>query len=407
MQNSSQRSSRRSLGRSLKITLALLVSPAVLCIAALAQDNTSPVKGAASEAAKTADQPAADKKQAADPKAARERFDQIYGEWTAMMSSLVDLNAQYQKAADAEKPEIEKQYNDVAARGEKLAERLKAATIDAYVANPDDKEVAQLLTRIAFTALRDDRYEEADRLARVGNEHKPTDQQFARMAATAAFALHKFADVEPLITKAADGRPLPKEVQQIVADAQPYVALWKQEQKIRAAEAKADDLPRVKLETSKGDITIELFENEAPNTVANFVSLVEKGFYNGVPFHRVLPNFMAQGGDPTGTGTGGPGYNIKDEQRLPNARKHFRGVLSMANTGQPNSGGSQFFLTFVPTSFLDGRHAVFGRVIEGMDVAAGIKRRDPDNPVGQPDKIIKAEVLRDRGHEYKFEKFPE
>jgi cyclophilin family peptidyl-prolyl cis-trans isomerase len=118
---------------------------------------------------------------------------------------------------------------------------------------------------------------------------------------------------------------------------------------------------------------------------------------------------MAQGGDPTGTGSGGPGYNIRDEQRKPNARKHFRGVMSMANTGQPNSGGSQFFLTFVPTSFLDGRHAVFGRVIEGMEIAASIKRRDPDAPVGAPDKIVKAEVLRDRGHDYasKFEKMPE
>jgi peptidyl-prolyl cis-trans isomerase A (cyclophilin A) len=176
------------------------------------------------------------------------------------------------------------------------------------------------------------------------------------------------------------------------------------------------------LRTSEGDIRLILFPDQSPKTVANFLGLAtgEKSysqpnasggdsgpFFDGSIFHREITGFMIQGGDPTGTGSGGPGYNIKDEQRLPNARKHFRGVLSMANTGQPTSGGSQFFLTFVPTSFLDGRHAVFGRVIEGMDVAAAIKRRDPDNPTGQPDKIIKAEVLRDRGHEYKVEKFPE
>jgi cyclophilin family peptidyl-prolyl cis-trans isomerase len=185
---------------------------------------------------------------------------------------------------------------------------------------------------------------------------------------------------------------------------------WQKEQKIRAAEAAADDLPRVKLSTSKGDIVIELFENEAPQSVANFIALVKKGYYTNVPFHRILPQFMVQGGDPTGTGGGGPGYTIRDEQRRHNYRKHFRGSLSMANTGRPNSGGSQFFLTFVPTSYLDGRHAVFGRVVEGMEHAAALKRRNADaNPphVPTPDKIISATVLRDRGHEYEFEKIPE
>jgi len=181
---------------------------------------------------------------------------------------------------------------------------------------------------------------------------------------------------------------------------------WDKEEKIRAAEAAADDLPRVKLTTSRGDVVIELFENEAPQSVANFISLVKQGYYNNVPFHRVLPMFMAQGGDPTGTGSGGPGYTIRDEQRRPNYRKHFRGSLSMANTGQPNSGGSQFFLTFVPTSYLDGKHAVFGCVIEGMDNAAALKRRDPQAGTSS-DKILSAEVLRDRGHAYEFEKIPE
>lgn len=187
---------------------------------------------------------------------------------------------------------------------------------------------------------------------------------------------------------------------------------WEKEQKIRAAEAAADDLPRVKLTTSRGDIVLELFENEAPQSVANFITLVKQGYYTDVPFHRVLPAFMAQGGDPTGTGSGGPGYTIRDEHTLPNHRQHFRGSLSMAKTGAPNSGGSQFFLTFVPTSYLDGRHTVFGRVVEGMDVAASLKRRDPDSPRPEvrsatPDRILSATVLRDRGHEYKFERIPE
>jgi cyclophilin family peptidyl-prolyl cis-trans isomerase len=188
-----------------------------------------------------------------------------------------------------------------------------------------------------------------------------------------------------------------------------YRQNWAKESEIRAAEAKADDLPRVKLTTSKGEITLELFENEAPQSVANFITLVKQGFYNNTPFHRVLPKFMAQGGDPTGKGTGGPGYNIRGEASVPNYRKHFRGTLSMAHSGHPDSGGSQFFLTFVPTAHLNGKHTAFGRVIEGMEVLGDLQRRSPqhqqDGP--EPDRIIKAEVIRDRGHEYKFDKLPE
>ncbi|MCH7751673.1 MAG: peptidylprolyl isomerase [Planctomycetes bacterium] len=157
-----------------------------------------------------------------------------------------------------------------------------------------------------------------------------------------------------------------------------------------------------------GEIAIELFAKEAPNTVNSFVFLAREGYYDGITFHRVIPGFMAQAGDPTGTGSGGPGYTIRDEHRRPNYRKHFRASLSMANTGAPNSGGSQFFLTLVPTSYLDGKHTVFGRVIEGMENAASLKRRDPGAPnPPAPDKILSATVLRDRGHAYEFEKIPE
>ncbi|MGM0489629.1 MAG: peptidylprolyl isomerase [Planctomycetota bacterium] len=160
-------------------------------------------------------------------------------------------------------------------------------------------------------------------------------------------------------------------------------------------------MPRVKLETTKGDIVVELFENEAPDTVGNFVYLVKRGFYDELTFHDVQSGFMAQTGCPHGDGTGGPGYTIYDECDKPGARKHFRGVLSMANRNVPNSGDSQFFITYRPAPRLDGRHTVFGRVIEGMDVVTRLQRRTPQDPEPpEPDKILKAEVLRDRGHEY-------
>ena len=156
----------------------------------------------------------------------------------------------------------------------------------------------------------------------------------------------------------------------------------------REEKTMTEPLPQVTIETERGKIVLELAEDDAPNTVANFISLADKGFYNGGVFHRVLPNFMIQGGDPTGTGTGGPGYVIADEcsPRL----KHERGVISMANAG-PNTGGSQFFIIHVPTTWLDGKHAIFGRVTSGLDVVDAVK---------QGDKIVRITVDRKRNHPY-------
>ncbi|MFW6170370.1 MAG: peptidylprolyl isomerase [Planctomycetota bacterium] len=155
------------------------------------------------------------------------------------------------------------------------------------------------------------------------------------------------------------------------------------------------------METTQGEIVVELFENEAPETVGNFVYLVKRGFYDELPFHDVQSGFMAQTGCPHGDGTGGPGYTIYDEFNKSGARKHFRGVLSMANRDVPDSGDSQFFITFRPAPRLDGRHTVFGRVIEGMDVVTRLQRRTPQDPQpAEPDRILEAKVLRDRGHEY-------
>ena len=162
------------------------------------------------------------------------------------------------------------------------------------------------------------------------------------------------------------------------------------------------------LKTNRGDIELELFENEAPNSVANFITLVEKGFYNGLTFHRVLPGFMAQGGDPKGDGSSGPGYRIAEEFTKPGHRLHFRGSLAMARSQPPDSAGSQFYLMFAPNSQLDGNYTVFGRVVKGFEVLAKIQRRNPEEPdQPPPDKIIKAEVLRKRPHKYEVKTLPE
>ena len=148
----------------------------------------------------------------------------------------------------------------------------------------------------------------------------------------------------------------------------------------------------VLLQTTMGDVKIELFDEKMPITAGNFRKLVEKGFYNGTIFHRVIPNFMIQGGDPEGTGMGGPGYTIKDE--LPPGNANVRGTISMANAG-PNTGGSQFFINVVDNRRLDPKHSVFGRVVGGLDVADAISRtpRDGDDRPRTKVTIRKASMI--------------
>jgi cyclophilin family peptidyl-prolyl cis-trans isomerase len=143
---------------------------------------------------------------------------------------------------------------------------------------------------------------------------------------------------------------------------------------------------RARIKTDMGDIVVSLFADRAPRTVNNFVFLAREGFYDGTIFHRVIKDFMAQGGDPTGTGTGGPGYRFEDEFH-PALRHERPGILSMANAG-PNTNGSQFFITHTATPWLDQKHSVFGEVVEGMSVLNSIPARDPSRASEPGVKII-------------------
>lgn len=187
------------------------------------------------------------------------------------------------------------------------------------------------------------------------------------------------------------------------------VRAYEQESKIREKEKLADDLPRVELVTASGTMVVELFENEAPETVANFISLVESGHYDNAIFHRVVPNFVAQCGGFTENNTPKTiDYTINDEFKNPNFRRHFSGSLSMAKTDKPNSGKAQFFINLAPTPFLDGKHTVFGTVIQGaaayqrIALTHKLSEQNEDEPIDSavPDKIISAKVLRKRDHVY-------
>ncbi len=150
---------------------------------------------------------------------------------------------------------------------------------------------------------------------------------------------------------------------------------------------------KILIETTMGNMKAKLYDDKVPATADNFKKLINKKFYDGTIFHRVISNFMIQGGDPTGTGRGGPGYMIKDEFH-PQLKHTKKGLLSMANSG-PNSGGSQFFITLVPTPWLDGKHAIFGEVVEGVDVLekiGAVETGNEDRPLKEV-KIIKISVV--------------
>ena len=157
--------------------------------------------------------------------------------------------------------------------------------------------------------------------------------------------------------------------------------------------AEGEDIVKVKIETTMGEMQADLDAKDAPKTVENFVKLAKQGFYDGIIFHRVIPDFMIQTGDPTGTGTGGPGYQFADEFS-PNLKHDGPGVLSMANSG-PNTNGSQFFITDAATPWLNGKHSVFGKVTSGLDVVKKIAtaQRDAGDRPRQEIKMTKVSVL--------------
>jgi cyclophilin family peptidyl-prolyl cis-trans isomerase len=428
--------------------LVVLVLIGVAPLLCRAQDAAAPAEDAATAPAadqpadasapaedSATEKPAANAAPAASPEAttANEAFEALVDQWNAAITDLRTLQQQRDAATGQARADLETKMADKRRETSVLVDKIADAGLAVYKLDAESfpRVNGTLITIAKFHVIGDangdggDQYEKALPLAE-GLINAGAGEKFPQLylfAGFSAFNIGELDKAEQYLKKAneaglfanvapANEPPSAKllfDASENLKRLPEFRESWDAEQKIRAAEAASDDLPRVKLSTTKGDIVIELFENEAPQSVANFISLVKDGFYDGVTFHRVLPLFMAQGGDPEGTGGGGPGYNIPDEQGLPKARRHFRGSLSMANTGAPNSGGSQFFLTFVATSYLDGRHAVFGRVVEGMDVAASLRRRDPTGPGPKPtpDKILKAEVLRDRGHEYKFEKLPE
>lgn len=273
----------------------------------------------------------------------------------------------------------------------------------------DDKETKAIVENLLGILLGGKHFAQVAAIADKLAEAKDANPRIVVLDGLAHLYLSDFDRALALAQRAAPAAAVSEDAAQFVKDCGDYVEYWKQELEIRAKEKEADDLPRVLLRTTQGDIVLELFENEAPNTVANFISLVEAKKYDGLPFHRYEPNFVIQGGamnakDKDPHKRGGPGYHIACECFNGKARMHFRGSLSMAHAGR-DTGGSQFFIAHTPTPHLnwaagkpENNHTVFGRVLEGLDAALLLRAGD---------RIESARVLRKRDHAYVPEKISE
>lgn len=339
--------------------------------------------------------------------AAQGHWQKLLGEWRKILGRMQKLYWDYRLVSPAEARQIETEWEQLRTQARQLEPQLVEAAYALFRFGPRKYvDEGVFLLAVAGTYYDQDNFEEAYRLGcRLIEAGHPNPAVYA-LTGVAAFTIHEYDQAEEFL-KIADKRGVLSEGgQKVLKDLEYYRQAWQREKALREKDQAAGDLPRVLLRTTKGDIELELFEDQAPNTVANFISLVEKGFYNGVPFHRVIPHFVAQTGDPTGTGLGGPGYRIACECYRPDYRIHFRGSVSMAHAGR-DTGGSQFFICFMPQKHLDGKHTVFGRVVRGMDVLSRITRRDPDDVApAEPDRIEEAKVLRKRNHPYVPETLP-
>ncbi len=327
-------------------------------------------------------------------------FPKLLGQWKSLTQRAEQIGKEYETAGLDQKKALMAEMRQLDERAMALQGRLGAAAEVAYTFDPNryqnagDVLIALVAAEIrAATFVGNDsqkHYARAAQLAGylIDGRYPDPSKQLMNFAAVAAVGQNDLLAAEKYLLKGKEKDTL-----------EPFTEAYLREIQARRRDVERKDCPQVLLRTTKGDIYLQLYEEEAPNTVANFISLVEQKFYDGLTFHRVIEGFMAQGGDPEGTGRGGPGYRIPCECHNDVYRVHFAYSVSMAHAGR-DTGGSQFFITFRPTPHLDGVHTVFGRVIKGQEIVDQLQSTEGTAEGVTPDKIIMARVLRKRDHKY-------
>ncbi|MFM7564152.1 MAG: peptidylprolyl isomerase [Planctomycetota bacterium] len=343
--------------------------------------------------------------------AAQREYDQAVAELKRLTKQAFLARLSYEAGSRDESEAHQKSWDQALADGERQRIVLEAAAL--RLAGLSDKlspELLNLLIQIHKTYIRLGYWHRAEVVAKILRGPLAKDEAFLCRDAIATISKNDFEAAAKFRENYGHLVPnLPIEQRELYFALPELIQKYDREKKFLEQDASGEPLPRVVLKTTKGKIEVELFEDQAPDTVANFIYLVEQGFYSEINFHRVIHGFMAQaGGYDTSKMPRDPGYAIYDEYGLNDSREHFQGYLSMANASVPRSASSQFFINFVPTPHLDGKHAVFGRVIDGFEAMEAITRTDYKDEEGQqkeipdvkPDYIISAEVIRKRNHEY-------
>ncbi len=306
-----------------------------------------------------------------------------------------------------------KKWLDVCEEGHRKMVAARKAEINLFKSNPAKfKGIGDMLFYFAKKDIEADRCEGTLEVMQALIDGGYEGKGLYHMAGYAAFVSNEYELASDYWKKSSVmGMDVP---QQMLATLDTQAVKWKEELAKREKETLADDLPRVEVLTTKGVLEIELFEDDAPETVNNFIYLVEKGHYNAKPIFRVIEHLVAQTGCERGDGTGTPGYSIKGEGPLPGHRNHFRGSVGLAlganpETNQPdlNSGSAQFYMCFTPYPQFDGSYCVFGRVIKGFEALGNFNRVDMSNKEEakksdvNPDAVVRIRVLRKRNHEYR------
>lgn len=347
----------------------------------------------------------------------RNRFEQEFVPWRNLVGELRRLDVEYQTSGPAARRELKPRYDQLLAEGAGMQERVLNAAVIAYARDPSaNADLGNFLSVVMSLLFQSEQYEEALRVGQLLVEGGVEAPWLYEVCGVAAFCVSEFDLAEKHLGKAKEQDSLGAIAAQCLEALPYYQQAWKAEQTLRARDLSSGDLPRVLLQTTQGEIELELFETEAPRTVANFISLVERRFYDGLDFYQVVAQFAAETGCPQGDGTGGPGYTIPLENTRPSRRLHFRGSLGMVREGA-HSSGSRFYLAFRPSQELDGNPA-FGRIIRGIEVLAKLQRREPPDPMARQlnpfaesltppaDKILSAQVLRKREHRARSDTIP-
>ena len=333
-------------------------------------------------------------------------FDAVYPRWTQLLAKLRQIDEAYRNARPEQRETLRAEYTRLIDIGNSLQDDLIRAAAVTYASNPTShRELALFLRGVVYQLTSHEDYEEALRTGQLLVDNYFEDGSVYDLCGVCAFTVNEFRLAEQHFSQAKKADALSPVGAQRRAQLPYYKDAWDRETERRTAERTAGNLPRVLLLTSQGEIELELFENEAPVTVANFLQLVADGFYDGLEFYRVTACSTAVSGCPEGDGTGGPGYTIASECSRPDHRLHFRGSVGMVRSG-PWTHGSQFYLTFAPAQDLDNRQTVFARVIRGIEVLARLQRREPRDPLSErmnphanivippADTIIRATVVR-------------